>query len=338
MAVFSKARNGFTLVELLVTIAIIGMLLALLLPAVQAAREAARLAECKNHLKQLALAAHNHEQAHGWLPSGGWASGWAGDADMGTGLAQPGNWMFSLLPFYDQKSLYKKASGAPGWPVPLSKQTNLLEVQKAALPILYCPSRRAAVAVPWGGQLRLNWDLPPITDPIGRNDYAANLGSNQANPGWPVQFGVNYNNHTQAPITNTPQDPGFPSPTYYNGVIYMHSQTRFADVKDGLSSTYLFGEKYLNPQHYADSQDVGDDEGVFTGFNGDNARSSHPNFPPLLDKYGTNSPNAWGSAHSGGFNVVFCDGNVRLVNYNVSLQIHSAFGSRNGREPVSTGN
>ncbi len=98
--------RGFTLVELLVVITIIGILIALLLPAVQAAREAARKLHCGNNLKQLALGALNHELAHGFFPSAGWGYLWVGDPDRGTGKEQPGCWVYATLPYVEQQALH----------------------------------------------------------------------------------------------------------------------------------------------------------------------------------------------------------------------------------------
>src|SRR3712207_4914981 len=99
-------RRAFTLVELLVVIAIIGILVALLLPAVQAAREAARRTECVNHLKQLSLGCMNHESQHKFFPSGGWGNRWVGDPDRGAGVDQPGSWYYSILPFIEEEALH----------------------------------------------------------------------------------------------------------------------------------------------------------------------------------------------------------------------------------------
>ena len=99
-------RSGFTLVELLVVIAIIGVLVALLLPAVQAAREAARRTQCSNHVKQMSLACLQHQSQLGFYPGGGWGPWWVGDADCGSGKMQPGGWIYRILPFIEEGPLY----------------------------------------------------------------------------------------------------------------------------------------------------------------------------------------------------------------------------------------
>ena len=137
-----KLRNrkqGFTLVELLVVIAIIGVLVALLLPAVQAARESARRLQCKNQLRQLALSFHMHHDSQQYLPSGGWTWRWLGMPDLGFGKEQPGGWLYSTLPYMELGNLHQLGAGATS--VAAIKQASIDRTQ-APFDGMTCPSRR----------------------------------------------------------------------------------------------------------------------------------------------------------------------------------------------------
>src|SRR5262245_32207713 len=114
---FRRAANnrprGFTLVELLVVIAIIGILVALLLPAIQAAREAGRRTQCKNNLHQIAVACLNHENTHKFFPHGGWSWLWMGDPDKGYGPKQPGGWIYAATPYLEEGGIFTVGKGLP---------------------------------------------------------------------------------------------------------------------------------------------------------------------------------------------------------------------------------
>ena len=169
-----RGREGFTLVELLVVIAIIAMLVTLLLPAVQAAREAARRTQCINHLKQIGLGSLNHESAHGFLPTGGWGFGYIGDPDRGYGKSQPGGWMYNILSFIEEDALRDIGKGMQG-----RDKERVLGMQLATTPVSSygCPSRRDPIARefknfdPWINAWTAR--LPKTA----RGDYAFNGGS-----------------------------------------------------------------------------------------------------------------------------------------------------------------
>ena len=106
-------QGGFTLVELLVVIAIIGILIALLLPALGSVREAAQRASCANHLRQIGLATQTHVEKFSAYPAGGWGYQWVGSPERGSGSAQPGGWIYNLLPFIGEEAIHRMGHGLP---------------------------------------------------------------------------------------------------------------------------------------------------------------------------------------------------------------------------------
>ena len=137
------SQCGFTLVELFVVITIIGILIALLLPAVQAAREAARRAQCSNNLKQISLGCLNHESAYGFFPTNGWGPLWVGDPNRGAGYSQPGGFVFCVLPYVEQAAVYQLGMGITSNAALVAANTQRLPTPVATF---NCPSRRAAKA------------------------------------------------------------------------------------------------------------------------------------------------------------------------------------------------
>lgn len=168
-------RTAFRLVELLIVIAIIGLLLQLSLPAVEMSRETARLAECQNNLRQLTLAAQLHLGTHKHFPTRGWTSAWVGDPNRSYGEEQPGGWCFNLLPYLEYQDLHDMGKGGS----PNERRLAGRQMFATPLPVYVCPSRRIARA--WPFLLTLNNVFKPAV--AGRSDYAANSGSDQRAPG-----------------------------------------------------------------------------------------------------------------------------------------------------------
>jgi prepilin-type N-terminal cleavage/methylation domain-containing protein/prepilin-type processing-associated H-X9-DG protein len=304
--------RGFTLVELLVVIAIIGVLVALLLPAVQAARESARRTQCSNHLKQIGLAFHNHTDTHGHFPTGGWGWDWVGDPDGGFGQDQPGGWTYNILPYIEQKALRDIGIGQAG---PL-KQAELARLVGTPIKFYHCPSRRT----PKLYFLKYQPLNAATVTQSAKLDYAVNCGDkgNENSPG-----------------SATPPNPPTTT-TNFPGIHFDRSQVRMSEVTDGLSNTFMVGEKYLNPTNYENGQDAADNENLYCGFDNDNSRSTGPQWTvPRQDSKLLASYQVFGSAHPGGFNMTMCDGSVRNIQYNIDALSYQWLGNMYDGEVIT---
>ncbi|MBU4270905.1 MAG: DUF1559 domain-containing protein [Planctomycetes bacterium] len=311
-------KSAFTLVELLVVITIIGILIALLLPAVQAAREAARRLQCTNNLKQIGLGCLQHEERNKFLPTGGWGWGWAGDPDRGFNKRQPGGWLFNILPYVEQQPLYDLGLGG--------NQAGRTRTATTPLTLYHCPTRRKAIAYPFANPTNFaNLDRPTL---IGRGDYAACAGARG-----PEALNWGPSSLQQG------DDPNYTSPNYWpratevsNGVCYLRSEVRMAQISDGTSNTYLAGERYCNPDYYETGwPDPGDDQGWDHAYDVDNYRWTLAGFAhiaPMQDQTGWTNYMSFGSAHAIGFNMSMCDGSVQFVNYTIDPETHSRLGNR----------
>jgi prepilin-type N-terminal cleavage/methylation domain-containing protein len=360
-------KLAFTLVELLVVITIIGILIALLLPAVQAAREAARQTQCKNNLKQLALGVMVHEQATGRFPTGGWGFAWTGDADRGMNWRQPGGWIFNVLPYIEQKSLYDMGAGLAGPADTTSSAKCAAQLQRLATPltVLICPTRRQVKLYPWNsaagaaqGAEIANAGMPTA---VGRTDYAANGGDyytapntpsqpawspSQGNTGGGPQKISQIENPTTLAMTAEARTTFANIAKYATGVVFVGSSIRISDISDGASNTYMLGEKYLSPDVYNTGSDAGDNEAALGGDNADlsrwtasygmNSAMTYTNpMRPMQDTpglfggtTGTGYFCYFGSAHANGLYMAFCDGRVDLINYTINPKTHGNLGNR----------
>ncbi len=308
------ARAGFTLIELLVVIAIIGILIALLLPAVQKIRAAAARLQCSNNLKQMGLAFHNCHDTTGHFPTGGWGWNWTADPDRGYGQKQPGGWIYNILPFMEQDPLYKL--GAGGTPAQVYA-ANGVRID-TTLTMFNCPTRRPAILYRNG--YNYGYFNGPAQPQVARTDYGVCVGSADTNE---INGGPSSLAQGDSPGYN------WTDTSIYTGVVFRRSLIRFTDIGAGTSNTYMVGEKYLNPDNYNTGFDAGDNETMLVGFDNDTGRASSRQ--PMQDRKGFSDPVRFGSPHTGGFNMLYCDGGVRFVEYNVDLTVHQLAGDRRVR-------
>jgi prepilin-type N-terminal cleavage/methylation domain-containing protein len=339
--------RAFTLVELLVVIAIIGILVALLLPAIQAAREAARRAQCMNHLKELGIACMNHHDVHKHFPTGGWGHDWVGDADRGYGEKQPGSWLYNILTFAEQTDVHNLPSDGQSGGAPTPQQMNGgRQLVQNVVEIFHCPSRRPAIHyMIQGHHIELAKNASPKDDavlpfPVGSSDYAGNagdtetasgiLGNDDAQKG-PGTWQEGYNSTLWHTFLDTLGYRTSSRQWVYTGVIFQRSEVGIQHVVDGTSKTYLLGERYLNPQNYFRELDSSDDNwGWAWGFDNDHQRVAWE--LPLSDFPGLSAKTIFGSAHPGAWHAAYCDGHVEAVSYDIDLLIHKRNGNRQDGE------
>ncbi len=317
-----RYRSGFTLIELLVVIAIIGVLVSLLLPAVQAAREAARSVQCKNNLKQIGLALHNHESALRSFPPGfvSQVTGpWPGGGNDPVPEIGPG-WsaLAMLLPQLELSSLHERID----FRLPISDPINQL-ARSTNVPGYRCPSdiETGPVSV-WPPSIDIN--------DLASTSYVGVLGG--ADPSGNGPTGSYLARYEELP---------------FNGMFHRNRAIRQAEITDGTSNTLGIGERasMFSPNGWAGvipgaqtvfspqiasqrGQVVGDTVRPAITMVTVHVRSGGPNSP-------TGSPGGFWAPHFAGAHFVLMDGSTRGITTEVDIQIFRALAGRNDRVPLS---
>ena len=299
-------HRAHTLLELLVSIAIVGILFSLLLAAVQMAREAARQTHCRHNLSQLGVAMMTHHSTYGHFPSGGWGYLWVGDPDRGSGPRQPGGWIIPLLPYLEQGPSYTLGAGGDTF----TKKAGATQQMQLCQPIMTCPTRRACALYPYVGRPphNANWVAE-----VAKSDYAVNAGDVLCGMGsGPVSL-----------LQGDHPNYGWPEVARATGICYLRSRISFGEVSDGASNTYCIGEKYRTTE----KNDMGDDQSAYTGYDFDTFRWADASYQPKRDSAAP-APIGFGSMHSGGCNFVFVDGSTRSISYQIAPEVHRRLGNR----------
>jgi prepilin-type N-terminal cleavage/methylation domain-containing protein/prepilin-type processing-associated H-X9-DG protein len=332
-------HSGFTLIELLTVIAILGILVQLMLPAIQASREAARKTTCQNNLRQVGLAVQLHHTQHNNFPTNGWGYLWVGDPDRGFGKDQTGGWIFNVLPFMEQNNIREIAAGLPE--NSSDKKAAIARMLQTPVAGFNCPSRREVGLLPTHDPFEaFNSDLVTVA---ARGDYAANGGDIYCDPNPIVPKDPEKPSGppmSQGPVTFEDAESEIWVKEFRrleqdcNGIVFPQSLIAYKDITDGNSQTYMVGEKYIQPEHYLDGRNEGDKRSMLIGANREINRwgLDKPRFD-LVEKQGASS---WGGPHAGGFQMVFCDGSLRVISYEIDSGVHKRLSNRRDGEVIDS--
>jgi prepilin-type N-terminal cleavage/methylation domain-containing protein/prepilin-type processing-associated H-X9-DG protein len=301
----AKSTNAFTLVELLVVIAIIGLLVALLLPAIQAARESARRNQCVNNLKQTGQAIQMRHDTKKLLPPG--RNGRTSTNASGVNTFGV-SWAFELLPYVEQMPLYQSLVKA----LPSTDLQNALAM-RSPVDIFYCPSRR---------------------DPAADRDFDNNdQAPPEENRG--VAAGGDYAGSAGIDITFGTDNPNGEPPGIIGGALYTFARNSLRQVTDGTSATIAVGEKYIPTEDEVHQAHPNLDEAMMHYYQGDTAFFAGDHRYAILagtecgmahgetpSTGGCGVGRLWeqfGSEHSGLSNFVFLDGHVQTIEQSIDL-------------------
>ena len=314
----TNQRRGFTLVELLVSIAIIGVLVALLLPAVQAAREAANRMSCANNLRNLGLALHNYHGTHDTFPPG--AVGPFANTQS-AGLKHRGLGTY-LLPYFEQQPL----AGQYRWDVSWFDPPNQLVVN-TQLRIWQCPSAQA--------NRLMDGSLPTVTPPPLEPFMGSGACGDYAGMG-AVDSGL-----VQSGLIDPPGGPR-DERGHFEGAFPVNHSRRLADILDGTSHTILMAECAGRPQLWRGRRQVSNvwlTGGPWASRNLLFGRGATPDGTTFLGPCAVNCTNDREvySFHPGGANVVFADGSVRFLRSDIGIRVFARLVTRAGGEVVSAG-